>query len=118
MKKKKQAFETKEHDLTGYASLDFFGKGNFNSFAARTSSYDPARFDPVALKIFMQGRSPVVTLFALDKFKKPLSPRKKLPVKKFKFRLTWQELFLFVKRFDIVVSNGAYDIEDMLVVNK
>lgn len=120
MKPITQPFETFEHDMTGYASLDLTSGDSFNLFLSRTANYDADRFDPVALKIFIEGRSPVVTLFAVDKSKQETNgyPKEKLPVKKFKMEISWPELFSFVKRFDLVVTTGSYDISDMLVINK
>ncbi|MDP1727299.1 MAG: hypothetical protein Q8M15_10990 [Bacteroidota bacterium] len=47
-------------------------------------SINPDRFDPVALKIFIQNKKPIVTLFAVDKYKQEqfTYPSNKLPVKK------------------------------------
>ena len=45
-------------------------------------------------------------------------PKDKLPVKKFKLRISPQELFKYIKRFDLTLTNDAYDIQDMLVMNK
>jgi hypothetical protein len=115
-----QPFETEHHDMTGNASLDLVNRGEFYAFLAKHANYDPDRFDPVALKIFMEGRDFILTLYALDKSKQEQesSPKDKLPVKKFKLAVSWYELFTFVKRFDIVVSEGNYDIKDMVVINK
>lgn len=111
-----QAFETKAHDMSGRASLDIRDIHQFYTFFAQTAGYDKDRYEPVALKIFMQGRKPVLTLFALDKTKK--SAEGKLPVKKFKLPVSWPELFSWVKRFDMVLSTGFYEVGDMVVVNK
>ncbi|MEO5643915.1 MAG: hypothetical protein ABIQ40_03360 [Bacteroidia bacterium] len=115
-----EPFETRGHDLSGSASLEFYDSDNFQSFASRALGYDADRFDPVALKIFISGEHPVVTLYALDKsaHEKENTPKDKLPVHKFKVRITWPEIFKFVKSFDLVVSDGNYDIKDMLVENK
>ena len=121
MRTKQNPVETRGHDLSGTASLEFYGRDNFRDFAARALDYDPDRFDPVALKIFIKGEKPVVTLYALDKSKQEERgsfPKKKLPVKKFKVRITWPELFDHIKSFDLVVSDHAYDLADMLVLNK
>jgi hypothetical protein len=112
-----EPFETRGHDLSGSASLEFYDMDNFQSFASRALGYDPDRFDPVALKIFIQGENPIVTLYAVDKSaqEKNTIPKDKLPVKKFKVRITWPDIFKFVKSFDLVVSDGSYDIKDMVV---
>jgi|GEM_PF-676840 len=120
MKTTDQPFEIRAHDMTGFASLDMYSEEVFNAFLTRTAGYDPDRFDPVALKIFIQGKKPVLTLYALDKSKQELKdcPQDKLPVKKFKMAVTWADLFSWIKRFDLVVSTGAYDVKDMRVINK
>ena len=120
MKNNIEPFETRGHDLSGSASLEFYDMDNFQSFAARALGYDPDRFDPVALKIFISGEHPIVTLYAVDKSAQEKNdfPKDKLPVKKFKVIITWPEIFKFVKSFDLVVSDGAYNIKDMLVQNE
>ena len=120
MKKKRQHFETREHDLTGFASVDLNDK-DFNLLGSRLANYNPDRFDAVALKVFVKRGELIVTLFALDKYKQegPSNfPKNKLPVKKFKVNIEWGDLLVAVKQFDFVVSNGAYDIEDIVVLNK
>ena len=116
----KQPFERSEHDLTGMASIDLYRKDDFNSFAARFANYNPNRFDPVALRVFVQKGKPLITLFALDTYKQEQSryPVDKLPVKKFKLALGWDDFFKYIKRFDFTVSNEAFDLKNMLVTNK
>lgn len=119
-KKRVQPFETREHALTGYASLDFYGKKDFSVIASQLAHYNPNRFEPVALRIYVQKNQPLTTLFAVDTFKQEQSnyPNNKLPVKKFRLTLSWDDLFKYIKRFDFTVSNGAFDIKDILVINK
>ena len=118
--KLRQPFETKEHDLTGSASIDFYDNDDFNSFASSLLDYNPNRIDPIALKVFVQNGEPLITLFALDTFKQEQSnyPSDKLPVKKFRLSLSWDDFFKHVKRFDFTVTNEAFDLKDMLVINK
>jgi hypothetical protein len=120
MKKNKTQPFDQHHDLSGYASIDLFNKDDFNSFAFKLTAYNADRFEPVALRVFFQRGNPVVTLYALDTFKQEQSnyPKDKLPVKKFKLKLSWDEFIRHIKRFDFTVSNGAFDIENMLVMNK
>jgi hypothetical protein len=120
MKNNIEPFETRGHDLSGSASLEFYDYDNFQSFASRALGYDANRFEPVALKVFISGEHPVITLYAVDKAAegKESIPKDKLPVKKFKVRITWPEIFRFIKSFDLVVSDGSHDIKDMLVENK
>lgn len=115
-----QPFETKGHDFSGMASLDLHDTRGFYRFLATVADYDPDRYDPVALKVYIVENHPTVTLFVLDKTKQEEDnyPKDKLPVRKLKLQLTWSELFSFVRRFDLVVTTGAYDIADMIVINE
>jgi hypothetical protein len=116
-----QPFETAGHDLSGQASLNFYDRDNFNTFAAKLAGYNPDRFDPAALKIYVEGKEVVVTLYAVDKSKQERTdsfPDDKLPVHKFKLAMNWMEFLGHIKQFDMVVSDGNYDLRDMLVINK
>lgn len=118
--KPQQPFEKREHGLTGYATLDFHKKEDFNVFAANIADYNPDRFDPVALKLLASESQVIVTLYALDKSarEKEGYPDKKLPVKKFKLEMAYREFMLYIKHFDLIVSNEAYSIADIVVINK
>jgi hypothetical protein len=121
MKKKAKPFETKFHALTGNAAMDLHRKEDFNALAVKLiHGYNPDRFDAVALRFFIQKDSPVVTLYAVDKYKQEQDnyPSDKLPVKKYKLKLSFEEFLRHIKRFDVTVSNDAYDIGDILVMNK
>jgi hypothetical protein len=116
-----QPFETDGHDLTGRASLNFHEKENFDIFAAGIAGYNPDRFTPVALKIFVERNEVIVTLYALDKSKQETAtnfPADKLPVKKFKLAMNWIHFLGHIKQFDLILSDGSYDLKDMLVINK
>lgn len=116
---KEQPFETAGHDFSGKASLDLHDLQAFNTFLASIAEYDPDRYDPVALKVYIADNHPVVTLYVLDKNAQESGehPKDKLPVRKLHLQLMWGELFSFIKSFDVVVTPGTYDIEDMLVIN-
>jgi hypothetical protein len=119
--KKKQPFETDAHLLTGKSAMDLFRKEDLNSLAAKLiPNYNPDRFDASALRLFVQRSAPVVTFFAVDKLKQEENnyPHQKLPVKKFKVRVTFDDFIRLFKRFDVTLTNDAYDIQDMLVMNK
>jgi hypothetical protein len=116
-----QPFETIGHDLSGQASLNFYDKDNFNTFAAKIAGYNPDRFDPVALKVYVEGSEVIVTLYAVDRSKQEQTdsfPPDKLPVRKFKLEMNWLKFLSYIKQFDMVVSDGSFDIRDMVVVNK
>jgi hypothetical protein len=118
MKTKKQPFDYEHHDLAGHASVDFPGRVSFQDFAVRLTGYNPDRFSPVALRFFVQKGEPVITLYALDKSANGKENKGKLPVKKFKSKVTLQDLLQLVKRFDFTVSDGEYDLSELLVKNK
>lgn len=118
--KEQQPFEREGHDFSGMASLDLHDAQAFYKFLATTADFDPDRYDPVALKVYITENHPTVTLYVLDKTAQETGthPKDKLPVRKLKMQLQWSELFSFVRRFDIVVTTGAYDVKDMLVINE
>jgi hypothetical protein len=119
--KKSQPFETDAHLLTGKSAMDLFRKEDLNALATRMiPNYNPDRFDASALRFFIQKGLPVITLFAVDKMKQEQDnyPQNKLPIKKFKIRLSFEQFIRHFKRFDTTLTTGAYDIDDMLVINK
>lgn len=114
-------FEVDAHSLAGRAAMDLFSGEDLNMLATKLiANYNPKRFDAVALRIFQQKGQQIVTLYAVDKFKQERDhyPHDKLPVRKFKLRIPPQEFLSYVKRFDLTLSNDAYDLQDMLVMNK
>jgi hypothetical protein len=121
MKKKNKPFETNFHSLNGNAAMDLHRKEDLNALATKLiDNYNPDRFDAVALRFFVQKNEPIVTLYAVDKYKQEDDnyPKDKLPVKKYKLKLSFVEFLKYIKRFDLTVSNDAYDIADILVMNK
>jgi hypothetical protein len=119
--KNKIPFETEKHSLTGNAAVDLFRKEDLNSLATRLiAGYNPDRLDAMGIRLFVQKDQPVITLYAVDKFRQDQNnyPKDKLPVKKFKIKISFNEFLKHIKRFDFTLSNDAYDIKDMLVENK
>lgn len=116
MKQSKQPFDYNHHDLAGHASVDFAGRTDFSAFAQKIAGYNPLRYSPVAMRLFMQKNQPVVTLYALDNMK--AKEKGKLPVKKFKLKMDMKEIFSMIKKFDFTVSDGRYDLRDIVVTNK
>ncbi len=116
---KEQPFEKEGHDFTGMASLDLHDQNAFYTFLAGVADYDPDRYDPVALKVYISENHPTVTLYVVDKNAQESGnyPKDKLPVRKLKLQLMWGELFCFVRSFDVVVTPKTYDVQDMLVIN-
>lgn len=117
---REQPFEKRAHGLTGSAALDFHNKEDFNVFASTITGYNPDRFDPVAIKIMATESAIIATLYALDKSarEKESYPAEKLPVRKFKMEMEWKQFMSYIKHFDLVVSDGVYDIADIVVINK
>lgn len=116
---KTQPFETHEHDLTGYAALDFVD-GNFDSLTSAFANYNPECFEPVTIKISLEAGSFAFTLYALDKIKQAQTTgnKKKLPVKKFKMMMEASEFSKHIYRFAAALSSEKFDIEKMRVINK
>ncbi len=119
MEKTSQPFETQGHDLTGNASLEFYDNESISSFVSLIPGMDINRFEPVALKIFISGETPLITLYAkiIDADEKAVLDNKVM-VRKFKSPISWKELFKFVKSFDLVVHNGNYNLEEIEVDRK
>src|SRR5690242_1694852 len=104
--KKKQPFETEAHLLTGKSAMDLFRKEDLNSLAMKLiPNYNPDRFDASALRFFVQKGNPVVTLFAVDKQKQEGNqfPKQKIPVKKFKLKIPFEDFIRHFKRFDVTL---------------
>lgn len=115
-----QPFETREHSLTGKASLEFLNRESFNEFAAKMTDYNPDRFDPVALKVYAAFSGFIITLYAVDKSRQEQTTAsgEKLPVKKFKMEMDAHTFLNSIKSFDLVVSDDAFDISDIEVINR
>ena len=119
--KLKQPFESKHHSLVGFAALDLYKKEDLNALAVRfIDGYNPDRFDAMALRFFVQKKDPEIILYSVDKFRLEQNnyPANKLPVKKFRIRIPFDQLVQSIKRLDFTLSNDNYDIADMLVMNK
>jgi hypothetical protein len=116
-----QPFDSKHHSLVGFAALDLYKKEDLNTLAVRfINGYNPDRFDAMALRFFVQKNEPVIVLYSVDTYKLEDDnyPPDKLPVKKFRIRIPFDQLIRKIKRFDFTLSNDSYDIGDMLILNK
>ena len=119
--KMRQPFESGYHSLLGFAGLDFYKEEDLNSLAVRLiDGYNPDRFDAMALRLFIQEKDPVIVIYSVDKFRLEQNnyPTDKLPVKKFRIPISFDQLIRSVKRLDFTLGNDNYDIADMLVINK
>jgi hypothetical protein len=116
--KKKAVFAGKEHDLSGYAALDFSGIDTLGSFAVKYANCNLQLFEPLALRFFVKRRKPVITLYALDKRKQAenVLPRRKLPIRKFKIGMSFSDFLKEIKQFDFTVANKDVDIKQFLVI--
>lgn len=114
-----QPFESSGHSLSGKASLELLNNEGFNIFASKLTDYNPDRFEPVALKVYASFSGFIITLYALDKDRQERSANvEKLPVHKFKMEMDSLTFLNCIRSFDLVVSNNAFDIQDIEVINK
>jgi hypothetical protein len=120
MRRTKSPFAGEKHDLSGYAAINFNEENNFNSFASAIPGFNPSRHKLVALRMFVQDGEPVFTVYATDLLSEGKSgiPKDKIPVKKFKIELSFEEFMKRIKSFDFTVTDGKVDITDIQVVNK
>ena len=118
--KTKQSFEKDAHSMTGEGSLDLKSQQDLNALAQELiPNYNPDRFDAFGLRFYATNEVPVITLFAVDKGKQEQEfPDNKLPVHKFKLKVSFNYFMKLIKSFDATLTNSAYDIDDMLIVNK
>ncbi len=119
--KNQMPFETKAHSMTGRGSVDFYSKENLNSFAMKLiPNYNPDRFDAMGLRIYIKNENPIITIYAVDTFKQDQNnyPKDKLPVKKFKLNMSMNAFIKNLKSFDMTLTNGSYELKDMMVMNK
>ncbi len=107
--------ETRYDDLVGVASANLHEHEDFNLAAARLAGYDPAQYEAVALRVFIQ-ESPIVTIYAVNRAgQNPVNEGEKLPVHKFKLNLSFEQLFATFKKVNFTLTTGTYHLEDMEV---
>lgn len=110
--------ETRYNDLVGVVSVNLDESEDFNEFASELAHYNPKRFKAIALKVFIENK-PIVTLYAVDLNRQKRHPEnEKIPVHKFKFEMSLEQLFSKMKRFNFTLIAGNYSIENMEVINK
>jgi TATA-box binding protein (TBP) (component of TFIID and TFIIIB) len=109
--------EMRYNDLIGVVSINLEDDQDFNALGASLAGYNPSRFKAVALRVYME-KSPVITIYAIDKEYqgKPLDG--KMPVHKFKIEMSLDELFYRIKNINFTVTEGEQDIDNMEVINK
>jgi hypothetical protein len=119
MNKEKQLppSETRYDDLVGVVSINLHENQNFDLLASQVGGFDPAQFEAVALRVFIQ-ETPVITLYAREKASnESLNTQGKLLVHKFKVEMGFEELFSKFRKLNFTVTAGDYNIENMEVVN-
>ncbi len=120
MRRNKSPFAGDKHDLSGYAAINFYEEHNFDSFASAVPGFNSSRHKLVALRMYVEEGEPVITVYATDLLSEGKSgiPKDKIPVKKFKIELSFEEFMKRIKSFDFTVTDGKVDITDIQVVNK
>lgn len=108
-------------DLSGFISVDFLNETGFNECCAKNiPGYEAERFEPVAIRFYF-GNELNITLYAKDlgRSEHDISPGEKFPVKKFKLAPQFfMNLQQYVKQCNFTLSTGAYNVEEMEVMNK
>jgi len=103
-------------DMTGFVSVKMAANRNLDDFCKQyVPGYDAERFEAVAIRLFA-GKETVITVYAHDK--QSNSDSGKLPVKKFKITRAPFEAYQFIESFNMTLSSGKYDINNMEVTNK
>jgi hypothetical protein len=102
----------------GVVSINLNDGQDFNALGASLAGYDPASFEAIALRVFIEN-TPVVTVYARDKFRDARNDgHEKIPVRKFKREISFDDLFFKLKQVNFTVSTGEHNIDDMEIVNK
>lgn len=110
--------ETSGKDLMGVVSINLNDGQDFNELGASLAGYDPANFEAVALRVFIEN-TPIVTVYARDKNRDARNDgHKRMPVKKFKKEMSFDDLFFKLRQVNFTVSTGEHNIDDMEVINK
>lgn len=108
-------------ELKGYLSVQLANDQSLDEFCTEhINDYNRDRFEAFAVRI-LAGEETIVTIYAVDKVRQEDSTVKegKIPVKKFKLTdVDLGSLISYCGAFNCTISTGAYDIEDMDVVNK
>jgi hypothetical protein len=108
-------------DLSGFISVDFLNEYSFSECCSRNiPGYEAQRFEPVAIRFYF-GKEMLITLYARDRGRNDgsTSSSEKFPVKKFKLTpLFFQQLQPYIKQCNFTLSTGAYNVDEMEVMNK
>lgn len=108
-------------ELKGELSIQLANDQTLNDFCKQhIAEFNPERFEAFAIRVFV-GNETVITVYAQDKMHEDSTTihEGKFGVKKFKITtLPLGELFSYCQSFNCTVSSGAYEMQDMEVVNK
>ena len=112
----KSEFPFDHHGISGGITLKLHKGETLDSFCERyVPGYNANELEVVALRIFA-GKEIIITVYALDK-KAKMKGDMKLPVRKFKTEgIPIERLFSYIQAFNLTVSTGQYDMDDMEVI--
>jgi hypothetical protein len=116
--------ETRYNDLVGVVSINLNKNEDFNEFASEIAHYNPDRFQAVAMRVFFENNSsnflntPIVTIYAVDKENPKRLENGKIPVRKFKFEISFEQLFIRLRQLNFTVTDGDFDLSEMEVTNR
>jgi hypothetical protein len=116
--------ETRYNDLVGVVSINLNKNEDFNEFASEIAHYNPDRFQAVAMRVFFENNSsnflntPIVTIYAVDKENPKRLENGKIPVRKFKFEISFEQLFIRLRQLNFTVTDGDFDLAEMEVTNR
>lgn len=110
--------ETSGKDLMGVVSINLDNGQDFNELGASLAGYDPASYEAVALRVYIEN-TPIVTVYARDRHRDARPDgHTRMPVRKFKKEMSFDDLFFKLRQVNFTVSTGEYNIDDMEVINK
>ena len=108
-------------DLQGTFSVKLANNQPLDDFCAQhILEYNRDRLEAIAIRLYV-GAETIVTVYALDRIRQENTTMKpdKLPVKKFKITtLTLQDMLSYMQGFNVTLSTGNYDLDDIDVINK
>lgn len=118
--KGKEHFAAAMHDISGYAAADFIGDAGFDTLAESVPGYSAKRYQPVALRMYIENGSPVFTLFAYDREKQrpAVMPEDRMPVKKFKFRMPMEDFLRQLRAFDCTLMIRGFNVANLWIENR
>ena len=88
-------------------------------FCSLIPDYNIDRFEAVAIRVFL-GKETNITVYAIDKARKPKMNGKteKLPVKKFKLNLSLSDIVRQFSNINLTIRKENFDLDAIEVINK